>query len=149
MRSIAEITFTLMILTLALLSACGRATRQKDLFWRGELWDGMNRMVFTLQDLGFELQTVDSDKGLIVAEMSSSKGQRSNDAGGDAGKICRILIQFPEASDHPIRISAALPQRQDTDSAVLKEWVSEISKRFAWYGGAHVEVRDRKVTDGD
>jgi hypothetical protein len=148
MKSMKRIAFSLTFVFLVLTCACGRTPKQKDLYWRGELWDGMNRMVFTLEDLGFRLRTVDTDRGMIVAEMESDEESPAKGADDGARGMCRIMIQFPDDPTQPIQIDAARPQGLGDASPSLEELVSKITKRFAWYAGSRVDVRDRPKSAG-
>ncbi len=148
MKSMKRIAFSLTCVSLALTCACGRTAKQKDLYWHGELWDGMNRMVFTLEDLGFQLRTVDTDRGMIVAEMGLDVKSPAEGADDGAPGMCRVMIQFPDDPSQPIEIDAARSQGLGDTSPSLEELVSKITKRFSWYAGSRVDVRDRPKSAG-
>ncbi len=148
MKSMKKTAFSMTFLSLVLMCACAKTVKQKDLYWRGELWDGMNRMVFTLEDLGFKLRRVDTDRGMIVAEMELDVEPPAEGADDSARGPCRIVIQFPDDPNQPILIDAARPEGLRDASPSPEELVSEITERFAWYGGSRVEVRDRPQSAG-
>ncbi len=134
-----EITALAILAAAALLFGCGKSMNEKSLYWHGELWDGMNRMAFTLQDLGFELRTVDTDKGVIVAESPAAGGEERE---GETGKPYRIVVQFPGDPALPIKVGASQPEDQEPTPKKLREMVSKIKERFVWYAGTHVEVTE-------
>jgi hypothetical protein len=99
----------------------------------------MNRMVFALQDLGWHLDTVDTDAGRIVASMPR-QGKSAGDEDAGAGKFYKILVLFPESPDTPVNIEPEDKADTTYGTGRFLKMVSEIKKRFAWYGGNAVEV---------
>lgn len=131
----------------ALAAGCTKSVKHQDIFWHGELWDGMNRMVFALEDLGFKIETVDTDKGTIVASLGPAEDQRSGEPASGQGETYRILVQFPKEPDQPILVSAAQPKGQAADPSTMRKMVAKISDRFAWYGGTRAEAREAGPAD--
>jgi hypothetical protein len=137
----------ILLASLVLGVSCSRSAKHREIFWHGELWDGMNRMVFTLEDLGFKIESVDTEKGTIVAGLGPpSKEEPSGRSGGEEGTY-RILVQFPKTPDLPIAVSAAQPGTSTADSSRLRKMVSKISKRFAWYAGNRGKVQEGSPPD--
>lgn len=140
MKSLRLFLIPLVLISLVLVTCCGLTQKHRDLHWHGETWDGMNRMVFSLQDLGWHVENVDTDNGTIVATRPLRGGDAK--AGGQAGNVFRILIQFPEGAEFPITVS---PDGREDDASSTPEFqrmVHDITKRFIWYGGNSLEVRE-------
>lgn len=146
-----------LLFSLFLAASCAGPPKQKTLYWRGEMWDGMNRMVFALQDLGWHLDTVDTDNGKIIASIPRDNGGGGTvtggpGAGGDpefaadpdtaASDSYRILIRFSEAPNVPISIGPMNPGDESYRNSKYLRMISDITKRFEWYGGKSVEVSD-------
>jgi hypothetical protein len=125
----------LLLIVMILMSACGGPPKEKTVYWRGEMWDGMNRLVFALQDLGWHVDTVDTDSGRILA-------CRARDGGDEkaADDFYRILVQFSENPDIPVTIGPEEPGDEAYQTTGFLRKISEITKRFEWYGGTSVEV---------
>jgi hypothetical protein len=131
---------------LVLSAGCSRSAKRQQIFWHGELWDGMNRMVFTLQDLGFKIESVDTERGTIVAGLGPPPKEESGKASEEAGTY-RILVQFPKSPDLPISVSAAQPGGSTANSSKMRKMVSEITKRFAWYAGGRAKAQEETSPD--
>ena len=126
-----------------LAAGCGGPSREKAVYWRGEMWDGMNRMVFALQDLGWHIDTVDTDEGRIVASRpreGAGRPDTEDDPEAAAGDFFSILVQFSEDPNTPIAIGPEDQGDEDYPTAKLLRMISKITKRFEWYGGKSVEV---------
>lgn len=153
----------LALASLLALVGCGGPPRQKTIYWHGERWDGMNRMVFALQDLGWHLDTVDTETGRIVATMPRdvSGDSGAQGPGGDVGepdaagreapappdeagmaaeRFYSIVIQFPQDPGTPVAIGPADGGDSAYQSKKFLRLLSEITRRFEWYGGSSVEV---------
>jgi hypothetical protein len=147
MRSLRAATIAITLI-LVLSAGCAGPAQQKTIYWRGEMWDGLNRMVFALQDLDWHLDTVDTDSGRIVASRAregrgGSEAERPDSAGESLaapGDFYRIIVQFPEGGDTPVSIRPEDQNDEAYRSGKFLRMIGDIKKRFEWYGGKSVEV---------
>jgi hypothetical protein len=110
------------------------------------MWDGMNRMVFALEDLGYEIYSVDTDNGRIMARLWPSEEKRSPESEFDSRRAIELYIQFPIDPDAPILIDDIPPSRGywGISDKRLREMVEEIAEKFRRFGGfvEEVEVKE-------
>jgi len=160
------------LLALTLVVSCSRSARPKDIYWRGELWDGTNRMVFALQDLGWKVENVATDGSVIIASKSAGKDEIENtvsaprtpaetdsarhgtgpgageatgtaaDTASDARGVYRIRIEFPEDGKGPIAVLTIGPNLAKRQERKLRKEILELTERFIWYGGELIQVRE-------
>ena len=125
--------------------ACSRAMTRHELYWPYELWDGMNRMTFALEELGYELVMVDTERGTILARRWPAERDRGSLSGVDAKRPCEFIIQFPSDPAMPITIAEKRPEPPlfglgDKD---LQRIIGEIAAKFHKFGGVVEEVKAR------
>ena len=128
------------------LVGCSKHTTRLDLYWPYDMWDGMNRRVFALEELGYEIYSVDTDNGTIMARRWPSEEDRSPESRFDSRRAIELYIQFPIDPDTPILIDDIPPAQGywGISDKQLREMVEEIAEKFRRFGGfvEEVEVKE-------
>lgn len=136
----------LVLPAILVLVGCGKQTTRLDLYWPYDMWDGMNRMVFALEDLGYEIYSVDTDNGRIMARWWPSEENRSPESGFDSRRAIELYVQFPIDPDAPILIDDIPPGQGywGISDKRLRKMVEEIAEKFRRFGGfvEEVEVKE-------
>jgi hypothetical protein len=131
------------MLLLVLAVGCSPKTTRLDLYWPHDLWDGMNRMVFALQELGYEIRTVDTDNGTILARKQPQPDEPRTLPGVHSRVPYELVIQFPVNPKEPILIRQAPAGSRSSDLGEkdLQKVVNAIARKYQEFGGVVVEVK--------
>jgi hypothetical protein len=142
--ALSRLTLSLLALSIVVgASGCSQKTTRLDLYWPHDLWDGMNRMVFALEELGYELYSVDTDDGTIMARHWPTEDERAQLTGFDSRRPLQLWIHFPYDADSPIVIKEILPESgiRGLSEKNLQERINTIAEKFQQFGGVVVEVK--------
>jgi len=131
------------MLVLALLAtSCAQPPKPATIYWPGDRGEGIDKMVVTLQDLGYPVESVDRQAGTIIAQ-EINVGMKS--LMGQDYRPGRLVIQFPERNEDPILVSYSDPGLP-SDAAIVQlratEVINKIAQKFAQYGGSIVQAKE-------
>lgn len=131
------------LMVFVIVLGCSQKTTRLDLYWPYDLWDGMNRMVFALEELGYELYSVDTDNGTIMARQWPTQDKRAELTGFDSRRPCELWIHFPFDAETPIVIREIVPESglAGLSQKNLQKRINVIAEKFRQFGGVVVEVK--------